>query len=157
MIIRRECLFFRQSWIMSESKALGFLFERTTRIIKLNFHQLFKELNVDITPEQWVILDILHQKGVLSQKEIADHSFKDAPSISRILNNLTKRALITRTTPKSDKRVSSVCLTEKGNRLIENILPEVESLRDRGIQNIESSDLANLISTMDKIFANYNN
>lgn len=141
---------------MADSKALGFLFERTTRTIKLNFHQLFKENNVDITPEQWVVLDILNKEGILSQKEIADHSFKDAPSISRILNNLKKRDLITRSTQKSDKRVSSVCLTQKGMELIKKMLPKVAELRNRGINEIDPENIQILIETMDKIFSNYN-
>jgi len=140
---------------MTNTRAVGFLFERTTRIIKLKFHQLFKENGLDITPEQWVVIDILHQSGVLSQKQIADFSFKDAPSISRIIQNLLKRDLIEKTTGENDKRIVSVCLTDKGNRLIERILPQVENLRIDGLKGLEDDEITVLMNAMDKIFDNY--
>lgn len=140
---------------MSENLALGFLFERTTRIIKLRFHQLFKEHNANITPEQWVVLDILHQKGILAQKEIAQHSFKDAPSISRILDGLYKRKLVQKATGKEDKRSVFICLTDDGEVLVEKLQPHVDKLRNIGVEDIPLEDISQLTGMINKIFNNY--
>ena len=142
---------------MNQNKAIGFLLERTTRIIKLHFHQLFKSNGLDITPEQWVVLDILSKHNELTQKEIAAQSFKDAPSISRILDGLINKEMISKTTLETDRRITVVTLTEKGVQLVKNIYPKVENLRAMGIEGLPVADLDTMINTMNKIFDNYQN
>ena len=59
-----------------QSKEYGTLIDRTLRMIKLNFIQGFKEAGVDLTPEQWVIIDRLYHQNGISQTELANGSFK---------------------------------------------------------------------------------
>lgn len=140
---------------MSESLPLGFLMERATRMIKLRFHQLFKEHGIDLTPEQWVVIDILKREGVLSQKQLAEISFKDAPSISRLLDGLIKKGLIDKTSDKTDKRATSVCLTAKGDVLVDRVSPLVIELRMQGLEGLSEDQTSVFAETVDHIFQNY--
>lgn len=140
---------------MSESLPLGFLMERATRMIKLRFHQLFKEHGIDLSPEQWVVIDILKREGVLSQKELCEISFKDAPSISRLLDALIKKGLIDKTSDKLDKRASSICLTQKGELLVDKVRPLVIQLRRLGMSGLDSEQTTQFSETLDHIFQNY--
>ncbi len=79
-----------------QSKEYGTLIDRTLRIIKLNFIQGFKDAGIDLTPEQWVIIDRLHQQNGISQTELANGSFKNAPTVSRIIDLLCKKGLTER-------------------------------------------------------------
>lgn len=135
--------------------ALGFLFERTTRIIKLRFHQLFNDENIDITPEQWVVLDILSKNKVLSQKEISDISFKDAPSVSRLLLGLINKGFIEKEILNSDKRVSNICLTIKGKEAVAHLKPKVKALREIGIKNISDQESLEFVRFINQVFENY--
>jgi len=140
---------------MESNHALGFLFERTTRVIKLRFHQLFKELNVPLSPEQWVVLDILYPNNCLTQKEIVERSFKDAPSISRIILKLINHEFITKKVDTKDKRVYNIELTSKGHDLVEKIYPKVREVREQGISSLSAEEIDALRHNMNIIFDNY--
>lgn len=140
---------------MNSNHAIGFLFERTTRIIKLSFYQLFKELDAPITPEQWVVMDVLYPKTVLTQKEIVEKSFKDAPSISRIILKLINNGYIQKTTDELDKRVFNIKLTKSGIDLVSRIKPRVQELRIKGLNSFEEEEVEKLIENINTIFNNY--
>lgn len=140
---------------MNSNHAIGFLFERTTRIIKLRFHQLFKEHDINISPEQWVVLDILYPNNVLSQKEIVAQSFKDAPSISRILLKLINNGYIDKNVDEIDKRLFRIQLTDKGREIVTLLNPKVVELRNIGLNDFEEDEITNLLNSINKIFENY--
>ena len=140
---------------MESKHAIGFLFERTTRIIKLRFHQLFKELDIPLTPEQWVVLDILYPNNCLTQKEIVEKSFKDAPSISRIIIKLINNEFITKKSDKKDKRVHNIQLTDSGKELVSRIYPKVQEVRAQGIESLNDEEISNLVKYMNIIFENH--
>lgn len=75
----------------SAIKNYGLLIDRNYRLIKQNYLKTFKEVGVDITPEQWVVLDNLCREDGLSQNELAAVSFKNAPTLSRIIDLLVKK------------------------------------------------------------------
>lgn len=76
-----------------ETPNFGALIDRTLRVIKQQFLQVFKELNLDVTTEQWVLIDFLSKNDGVSQTELANGSFKNAPTISRIIDLLRKKGV----------------------------------------------------------------
>lgn len=136
-------------------KQVGYLLERTTRVVKLQFHKLFKELGIDLTPEQWVIMDSLYQKNDQPQKDLAESSFKDPPTISRILDSLDKKGWVQRVVSKKDRRVFIVHQTDEGRKIVENLIPHVEQLRTKGWSDLSSEDYNQFTSLINKIFSNY--
>ena len=140
---------------ISESKKIGFYLERTTRIVKLSYSQALKEHGIDLTPEQWVILDALDQADGLSQKELANKSFKDAPTISRIIDLLENKNYVSRKTAEDDRRRFQVYLTEQGEMLVTKARPVISKMRSKGWQSLDKGDYENFIRIMNTIFSNY--
>ncbi|MDF1694521.1 MAG: MarR family transcriptional regulator [Saprospiraceae bacterium] len=140
---------------MHGDKKIGFLLERTTRIAKLSFTKAFKKLNVDITPEQWIVLDKLDLKGEMSQKEIGNESFKNAPTISRIIDNLVRKGYVSRTSEESDRRKTAISLTQEGEKVIQLCRQEVDALRDLSWNNLSDQDYEDFNRIIDQIFLNF--
>ena len=138
-----------------KNKRIGFLLERTTRIAKLSFTKAFKNLKVDITPEQWIVLDILNNQGSMSQKDIGNASFKNAPTISRIIDNLVKKGFVDRVGEEGDRRKTSISLTEEGLALVTKCQAEVDSLRNRSWDKLSDKDYTEFRRILDKIFENF--
>ena len=88
----------------STIKNYGLLIDRNYRLIKQNYLKTFKEVGVDITTEQWVVLDNLCREDGLSQNELAAVSFKNAPTLSRIIDLLVKKNWLERRKSPEDKR-----------------------------------------------------
>lgn len=137
------------------NKKIGFLLERTTRIVKLSFTRAFKKLDVDITPEQWIIMDKLDLNGEMSQKEIGNQSFKNAPTISRIIDNLVRKGFVSRASEESDRRKTSINLTGEGKKIVDQCKQEVETLRDLSWKNLTDEDYSNFNRIIDQVFENF--
>lgn len=136
-------------------KKIGFLLERTTRIAKLSFTKAFKKLGVDITPEQWIVLDKLDSNREMSQKEIGNESFKNAPTISRIIDNLVRKGFVSRMSEENDRRKTAISLTNEGKKLVGKCRAEVDNLRDLSWNNLSEKDYKEFNRIIDQIFENF--
>jgi len=138
-----------------QDKKVGYFLERTTRIVKLSFHQAFNKANIDITPEQWVILDSLSKNDGQSQTQLGGKSFKNAPTISRIIDVLCKKGWTKRIKGSKDKRVINVHLTDSGRNIVELVIDRVEEIREKGWDHLSKADYKNLLRILNQIFDNY--
>ena len=136
-------------------KKIGFLLERTTRIAKLSFTKAFKKLGVDITPEQWIVLDKLDVHNEMSQKEIGNQSFKNAPTISRIIDNLVKKGYVSRVSEANDRRKTVISLTETGKGLVDSCRKEIDSLRALSWKDLSEKDYKEFNRIIDQVFENF--
>lgn len=140
---------------MNQEKIFGSYIERNVRVIKRAYLRKFKENNVDLTPEQWVIIDKLSAQNGLSQNDLANQSFKDAPTTSRILDLLAKKGYIERKKGESDRRSFKVFLTKEGKETHDRGLPIVQELRAKGWNGLNDADYEAFLRIMDKIFNNF--
>jgi len=53
----------------------------------------------------------------LSQQQLCDATFRDKPSITRLVDNLEKIKLVNRTSSKDDRRMNLIVLTDTGKEL----------------------------------------
>jgi DNA-binding MarR family transcriptional regulator len=134
---------------------VGTLLDRTTRLLKAHFQRAFKDAGVDLTPEQWVVLDHLHKEGSSSQTELANGTFKDAPTVSRIIDKLAKKGLAARKRFPNDRRRYQVALTAKGESIHEQLLPRVDALRVQAWGGLSESDYSDLTRVLDRIRDNF--
>ncbi len=134
---------------------VGTLLDRTTRLLKAHFLRAFKDANVDLTPEQWVLLDHLKKAGAASQTALANGTFKDAPTVSRIIDKLAKKGLAERTRFPNDRRRYQVALTEKGDDTHAKLLPKVEALRVQAWGGLSEADYADLTRVLERIRDNF--
>jgi len=135
----------------------GFFIERTAKKIRQHLQKKFNEIGADLTVDQWVVLDLLQETDGLSQNEIAQRSFKDAPTVTRIIDLLCKKGLLTRQADTKDRRKFSIVLTPAGKQKIAEIYPTVVSVRKQGWHGLSSEDYDRLISILNKIFDNMRN
>ena len=139
----------------SDTKRFGFLLERTFRITKLSFIKAFNKIGADITPDQWVLLDKLDEQGDLSQREISELSFKNAATISRIIDKLVKKGLVSRTSEEDDRRKTTIGLTEEGQDLVNRCQPEVARLRALSWEHLSDEDFEHFQRIANQVFKNF--
>ena len=136
-------------------KLFGTYIDRNYRLIRLSFLQAFKKANIDLTTEQWVLIDLLNDENGLSQNELALRSFRDAPTVSRIIDLLCKKGYTKRQRAIDDKRRHNIFLTEKGIIIYNKILPTVHQLRQKGWGGLSDEDYDVFLKIMDQIFQNF--
>ncbi len=139
---------------MSQFKELGSYIDRTYKVVRQDLINRFKNAGVDITPEQWVILAKLSEKDMY-QTELANMSFRDKPTVSRIVDLLVKKNLVQRIPDKDDGRKYHVSITANGQSIINKATPAVNESRELGWTNLTDEEYESLIETLDKVFTNY--
>ena len=143
--------------INKEQYYYGFAVEKTGKRIKHAFQKAFAENGIDITVDQWVILYELHKKNGLSQNELAQYTFKDPPTVTRIIDLLSKKGFIDRLPSKNDRRKFEIHLTELGKKKITVFIPIAEKVRIQGWKNLTIEDYNDLLRILNKIFNNLGN
>jgi len=138
-----------------EAKSIGYFLERTTRIVKLAYLKGLKEAGLDITPEQWVILSSLYEQNGQSQTELASESFKNAPTISRILDLLCDKGYTERRATDSDRRKFLIFLTDQGKKAVRKAEAVVDELRQKGWENLTDRDYENFLRIINQVFQNF--
>ena len=134
---------------------IGIYIDRTYKVVRQDLINRFKNANIDLTPEQWILLAKLSESGSLSQTELAFMSFKDKPTVSRIIDLLVKKGYVKRTADELDRRKFIIEIKEKGFEIIKEATPIVESSRKVGWNGLSKEEYQLMRQTLDKIFANY--
>ncbi len=137
------------------TRNFGAIMDRTLKLIKNNYLQTFRELGLDITTEQWVLLDRLAEGDGVSQTDLANDSFKNAPTVSRIIELLRKKGLIEKKQSEDDRRQSLIYLSGKGKDYHQTATPAVLALRRRGWQGLNEQDYTDFMRIMNQIGGNF--
>jgi len=101
-----------------KSELYSFITGKASTAIARRLQKNFKQAGIEITIEQWSVLYHLWKEDGQSQQQLCDATFRDKPSITRLVDNLEKLGLVKRTANKNDRRINKICLT-----------PEAESLQ----------------------------
>ncbi len=134
--------------------AIGFWIHRVYQASRNEMYKAFREQGEDITPEQWAVLIRLWEQDGRAQTELSEVTFRDAPTMSRIVDGLEKRGLLERRAHESDGRVRVVHLTRAGKGLQKKLVPVVERIVQRMVAGIDERALVTTRSTLRAMFEN---
>ncbi len=126
---------------ISKSDIPGFILERTAKRMKQACALALREAKVDLTVDQWVLLQELDKEDGLNQFELAERSYKHAPTVTRIVDTLTQKGLIERQADPADRRRYNICLTKAGKGEIKRILPIIKDFREKCWEGMSEKDL----------------
>jgi DNA-binding MarR family transcriptional regulator len=135
----------------------GYIIERTAKKMKQSFARMLNSNDADITVDQWVVLQLLEKESGLNQLDIAAKSFKDAPTITRMLDLLEQKALLNRLPDPSDRRKFVIEISTEGKTLVHRLKPAVKKFRETSYENIDPLEMEKLFQTMNTIFENLEN
>ncbi len=125
--------------------------------IKKCFIDRLQQNGINVTPEQYLVLDILWEKQSLSQQNIADLIQKDKNSVTKIIDSLEKKNLVNRVVDQRDRRINKIELTQEGLDL-EKITTEVAiNFMNDTIKGIDNQDLDKFAEVMRRLKDNLDN
>ena len=116
--------------------------------------QTFSEMGFEITPEQYLILDLIIENGALYQRQIAEITLKDRGNVARIIKILEEKNLIIRSQATQRRRIYKISVTEKGRELRDKIKPVTENLRRTFAKDVSEEELTITLNTLKKVYGN---
>lgn len=116
-----------------------------------------KELNknnINLTPEQYLVMDILWDAEMLSQQAIADIIQKDKNSVTKFIDSLEKKGLVYRAVNKNDRRVNNIIVSEEGMKLKDKTTEVAINMMSNVLKDIKEEDLVAFDKVMNQIKSN---
>lgn len=114
----------------------------------------FKQHGVDITIEQWSVLYHLWKQDGISQQELCNASFRDKPSITRLVDNLEKQKLVKRVASREDRRINLIYLTETGKRLQDQTMEMANLTLNEALEGVPPADIELCKAVLQKVYDN---
>ena len=134
--------------------AYSFLLDRTARRVKQYAQQKFKELDLNITVDQWLLLKHLYENESMKQNELAGLLFKDNPTLTRIIDLLCEKGLTIRKAHPTDRRSFHVALTKDGKKKVELIKPKIKPIRLKAWEGLSEKDFTHFKKVLNAIYKN---
>ena len=114
----------------------------------------FKQAGLEVTIEQWSVLYHLWKEDGLSQQELCDRTFRDKPSITRLLDNLEKQKLVKRKASKNDRRKNLIELTDAARQLQEKTMEVANQTLNEALAGVNTADIELCKSVLQKVYDN---
>jgi DNA-binding MarR family transcriptional regulator len=114
----------------------------------------FKTNGVEITIEQWSVLYHLWKQDGLSQQQLCDATFRDKPSITRLVDNLEKLQLVTREANKEDRRINRIFLTQQANELQDKAMDLANQTLNEALDGVTNGQIEIAKEVLQKVYDN---
>ena len=142
-------LWAKRTVILEEEAFIAIL--RAADRLERQIAELFKQYN--LTPTQYNALRILRGGGPdgLACSHIRDRMISRDPDITRLLDRLKRRGLISRRRGQNDRRIIKTFITSAGLELVGRIDRPIEKFHLRALRDVEKNDLRGLIDVLEKL------
>lgn len=114
----------------------------------------FRQAGLEITIEQWSVLYHLWKEDCLSQQELCNRTFRDKPSITRLIDNLEKQSLVKRMPSKTDRRINLVCLTEPAKNLQQLTIDLANQTMGEALVGVKKEDIDIVKEVFQRVYDN---
>ncbi len=142
---------------VSMKKVEQVIFYTLDRSIK-TYRQLaqsrLSESKLDITVDQWLVMNVVKEDPGCSHQDISDRVFKDNASVTRMIELLVNKGFMKRVVSKGDRRKTLLAISPSGKRLMSSASRVVESYRKAALKGISAAELEKTRRVLEKITAN---
>lgn len=120
----------------------SFITGKASTAIARRLQRNFKQAGIDITIEQWSVLYHLWKEEGRSQQQLCEATFRDKPSITRLVDNLEKQKLVRRVPSKDDRRINLIYLTKDALTLQEKTMALANKTLNEALEGVTNGQIA---------------
>ena len=114
----------------------SFITGKASTAIARRLQKKFNQAGLNLTIEQWSVLYHLWKEDGKSQQELCNATFRDKPSITRLVDNLEKLQLVKRVSSESDRRMNQIFLTRQAQKLQEQTMELAEETLNEALGSV---------------------
>ena len=132
----------------------SFITGKASTAIARRLQKNFKQSGMDITIEQWSVLYHLWRQEGQSQQQLCDATFRDKPSITRLVDNLEKLKLVKRVPSKDDRRINLIYLTKEALNLQEKTMALANQTLNEALVGVTNGQIEIAKEVLQKVYDN---
>jgi DNA-binding MarR family transcriptional regulator len=137
-----------------KSELYSFITGKASTAIARRLQKNFKQAGVEITIEQWSVLYHLWKVDGMSQQQLCEATFRDKPSITRLLDNLEKLNMVKRVASKDDRRINMIYLTPEANKLQEQSMDLANQTLNEALEGVTNGQVEIAKEVLQKVYEN---
>jgi DNA-binding MarR family transcriptional regulator len=134
----------------------SFITGKASTAIARRLQKKFNSAGVNLTIEQWSVLYQLWKEDGKSQQELCTATFRDKPSITRLIDNLEKLNLVKRVSDDRDRRINKVFLTRHAQKLEEDTMQLAEQTLNEALDGVPADQIDLCKEVLQKVYDNLN-
>jgi len=119
----------------------SFITGKASTAIARRLQKKFNAAGLNITIEQWSVLYHLWKQEGISQQELCNATFRDKPSITRLVDNLEKLDLVKRVASENDRRINLIYLTRQAQKLQEEAMEMAEDTLNEALATVPADKI----------------
>ncbi|HIC43574.1 MAG TPA: MarR family transcriptional regulator [Sulfurimonas sp.] len=127
--------------------SLGFQVNMTANAMKNRFNTFLKPYN--LTSEQYVIMKSVNENPNVSPTALAEITFKDKTTITRMIDTLVKNEMLRREPKEGDRRAYKIQWTTKGESVMKKIMPISEEIIGKLRSQFSQKDLESFLNILE--------
>ncbi len=134
----------------------SFITGKASTAIARRLQKKFNGASINLTIEQWSVLYHLWKEDGKSQQELCNATFRDKPSITRLIDNLEKLNLVKRVSDEKDRRINKVFLTRAAQKLEEETMQLAEETLNEALDGVPADQVELCKMVLQKVYDNLN-
>ena len=131
-------------------KQVGVLVNILNCKLKKHIAAIFKSEGINLTAEQFLVMDTLWNQGEMTQQTIAYIIQKDKNSVTQFIDNLEKKGLVNRVVDSADRRVNNIRLSKAGMAMKDNTKRVAINALNDIVAGIPEDDLKTFVNVLNK-------
>jgi DNA-binding MarR family transcriptional regulator len=119
----------------------SFITGKASTAIARRLQRKINHAGLNITIEQWSVLYHLWKYEGQSQQQLCNATFRDKPSITRLVDNLEKLNLVKRVASETDRRINLIYLTKQGQKLEEQTMQLADETLNEALEKVPANKI----------------
>ena len=119
----------------------SFITGKASTAVARRLQKNFKDAGIEITIEQWSVLYHLWKQDGQSQQQLCEATFRDKPTITRLVDNLEKSKLVKRIASKNDRRSNLIFLTKEAKNLEQKTMDVANRTLNEALEGVTNGQI----------------
>lgn len=119
----------------------SFITGKASTAIARRLQKKLNDAGLKLTIEQWSVLYHLWKEDGRSQQDLCNATFRDKPSITRLVDNLEKLNLVKRVAAEKDRRINKIFLTKQAQKLQEQTMMMAEETLNEALETVPADKI----------------
>ena len=127
---------------------------RLSFLTRKTLSQRFEENEHSVSAEEWAILLILWSKGEQTPSALAEVTFRDRTTITRLIDQMIRKDMVTRVHDDKDRRRVLIKASDNGQALKRDLVPIAQNMISQASEGISPQDIETTVKTLSAMTRN---
>ena len=132
----------------------SFMTGKASTAIARRLQKKFNTAGLNLTIEQWSVLYHLWKNDAMSQQQLCEATFRDKPSITRLVDNLEKLELVKRVASREDRRINQIFLTDAGKALEARTMQIANTTLNEALVGVPAAEIETCKQVLQIVYEN---